>query len=409
MTAKTLKHKFPSSVADGTDTTLVRPSSWNDDHNLWLGGRTITIATDTIADSDHLSLLKYNRAAAIAATLPSPTGSTFVFGWMVYVRNLGVGAVTFTCSGATTINGAASLTLNQNDFATIVSDGTNYDAMVVPAPVAAAPVEAPSGGGRLAYSSATALTFRPFGNNKIKINGAIYTIPVAGIAGLANTSVYINGTAGQNLAANTVYRVYAFNNAGTITADFSTTTHMTSTTSGNEGIEIKTGDDTRTLIGMIRTNASSQFVDAASQRFILSWFNRRGIVSSAGLATTGATANTSYTEINSSEIRSEFLTWGEEAVSAALCGNCSLSAAGYCAAGLCFDGIVPSGATGWYGSVTGVYNNIGIALAGINLAEGYHYATLVGSTGSSGYTVTFQASDSPGGASKCRTSVLVRG
>lgn len=34
--AVSLKHKFTSAKTDGTDTTLVRPSNWNDEHNLTL-------------------------------------------------------------------------------------------------------------------------------------------------------------------------------------------------------------------------------------------------------------------------------------------------------------------------------------------------------------------------------------
>ena len=84
----------------------------------------------------------------------------------------------------------------------------------------------------------------------------------------------MNGTGSFNIAANTLYYVYAFNNSGTVTADYSTTGHATSTTAGNVGTEIKSGDDTRTLIGMIRTGASG-FLNTADFRGVISWFNRR--------------------------------------------------------------------------------------------------------------------------------------
>ena len=32
--AITVKHKFVSAIPDGTDATIVRPSNWNDDHDL---------------------------------------------------------------------------------------------------------------------------------------------------------------------------------------------------------------------------------------------------------------------------------------------------------------------------------------------------------------------------------------
>ena len=74
MVAKSLKHHFASAVADGTDTTLVRPSNWNADHDFWLGYRTVTTTSDTIANADHLSTIVYSNAAAVAVGLAAPTG-----------------------------------------------------------------------------------------------------------------------------------------------------------------------------------------------------------------------------------------------------------------------------------------------------------------------------------------------
>jgi hypothetical protein len=132
-------------------------------------------------------------------------------------------------------------------------------------------------GGYLKYVSATSLSFLPFRGSQIIINGVVYQIPSAGIVGLANTGIYIDGVAGQNLTASTLYRVYVFNNAGTLTADFSVTAHVTSSTSGNVGTEIKSGDDTRTFIGLIYTTSSNQFMDSAQYRWVRSWVNRKRI------------------------------------------------------------------------------------------------------------------------------------
>src|SRR5215475_8097949 len=126
MTAKSLRHRFVSAVADGTDASLVRPSNWNADHDLFLGKRTVTAATDTMLDADHLALVQYNRAAAIAVTLPQAGAALqFVSGWVTFVRNSGVGDVTIT-PAVSTINEASSLVLKQNQEAVIFSDGTNY-------------------------------------------------------------------------------------------------------------------------------------------------------------------------------------------------------------------------------------------------------------------------------------------
>jgi hypothetical protein len=167
--------------------------------------------------------------------------------------------------------------------------------------------------GRLTWVSTTALAFKPFGGNGIKINGTVWPIPTAGIAGLGNpTSVYLNGVAAQSLAINTTYYIYAFNNVGVITAEFSTTGHSQSATVGNIGTEIKTGDDSRTLIGMVRTGAT---VIYASDIQTASWFNRRRKGAQFSIANASVMTPQS------------FVTWGEEAPSLSYAGHVSTNVA----------------------------------------------------------------------------------
>ena len=128
------------------------------------------------------------------------------------------------------------------------------------------------------------LAFKPYNGNFIKINGTNYTIPNAGIAGLANTGVFVNGVAGQNLAATTDYWVFAFINGGVVTADFRTAaTHAPSTTAGNEGVEILTGDDSRTLIGLC--SHLRRFGDLRGQRDV-SALSFRGSTAAGGTCST---------------------------------------------------------------------------------------------------------------------------
>lgn len=158
---------------------------------------------------------------------------------------------------------AGSLTLNVDlNNQIVVSAGSS------------APILIPSAG-KLTYVSASQLKFAPYNGDQIKINGIYYSIPSAGIVGLGNASVFVNGVAGQNLVQSTLYYVYCFNNGGILTADFSTTGHATSTQAGNVGTEIKNGDNTRSLIGLIYTSSGSPgiFVDATATRWVRSWFN----------------------------------------------------------------------------------------------------------------------------------------
>ena len=166
--------------------------------------------------------------------------------------------------------------------------------------------------GRLDYVSATAVAFKPYNGDALKINGAIYQIPASGIVGLANTGVYVNGVAGQNLAASTRYYVYAFVNAGVVTGDFSTTTHATSTAAANSGVEIKSGDETRSLIGMVYTNASSQFSNTYKSKLVISWFNRLVNYSYGDHTNSYQASVLSPLAVMASAC--DFVTWGEEAV-----------------------------------------------------------------------------------------------
>ena len=78
----------------------------------------------TFLASDYGALVTFDNGAAVAAALPTPSGS-FGIGFNVYVRNLGAGTVTITPSGAT-INGAATLDVTTNQSIWIISDGNNY-------------------------------------------------------------------------------------------------------------------------------------------------------------------------------------------------------------------------------------------------------------------------------------------
>jgi hypothetical protein len=232
-----------------------------------------------------------------------------------------------------------------------------------------------SGAGQLQFINATALKFAPYNGNQITINGAAKSIPAAGVS-MANTSVFVNGTAGQNLAADTTYYVYLFDNGGILTADFSTTGHATSSTAGNVGIEIKSGNDTRSLIGMIRTNASSQFVDSGANRYVLSWFNRRAKSAvNNDLAASASTTSTTFVEVNSS-LRTNFLMWAGDEIFwrvTALVGSAAPNyGVGYSVG---FDGVTAEAAQ--IATNASYLNPAGFSASKSGLSEGQHYMTML--------------------------------
>jgi hypothetical protein len=247
--------------------------------------------------------------------------------------------------------------------------------------------------GRLRYVSTSALSFLPFKGDLLKINGLVYRIPSSGVVGLANTGVFVDGVAGQNLAGNKLYYVYVFSNAangGALTADFSATVHATSAASGNVGVEIKSGDNTRSLLGMVYITGALQF----ASNLVSSWFNRRTRTLGSVLASSGS-PGPYFQEVGGGAslaapgARCYFLTWADEnEVQAVAMINVSVSG-GPCNVGaqMSFDGSAAGPQTQQY---INTENNQNMnALAAASLSEGLHFAVLFG--GANAGTVTYSS------------------
>jgi hypothetical protein len=249
--------------------------------------------------------------------------------------------------------------------------------------------------GRLAWVSATSLSYKPQLGNMLRINGQNYVIPSAGIAGLSNTGVFVNGTGGANLVASTDYWVYAFVNSGAVTADFRTaSTHAPSATPGNEGVEILTGNDTRTLIGLVHTNSGGQFADSVTQRFVLSWFNRKRRHMLNTFTVSRTTTSAAQIEVNT-EIRCEFMLWNDDtpyfSVNAmtfpgAAAGNQTFTTIGF-NTGYERASVNNQGETNFQPGMGG-----SVSIWKAPLGEGYNFATLVGWVAPGGTTGTWLAS-----------------
>jgi hypothetical protein len=86
-----------------------------------------TGTTYSLAASDRGKLVTLSNASPVAVTLPqaTATGGNFPAGWASFVENIGAGAATITPT-TSTIDGAATLVLQQYQSVLIVSDGTNY-------------------------------------------------------------------------------------------------------------------------------------------------------------------------------------------------------------------------------------------------------------------------------------------
>lgn len=91
------------------------------------GGTSFSITADDVG-----TLITSSNGSPVAVSLGeagSASGSYFPARTYFFILVLGGGAVTITPT-TSTINGAGTLVLNQNDAALVVSDGTNYFALV---------------------------------------------------------------------------------------------------------------------------------------------------------------------------------------------------------------------------------------------------------------------------------------
>lgn len=211
------------------------------------------------------------------------------------------------------------------------------------------------------------LVLAPFNGNMLTIAGATYAIPDAGVS-----------LAASGLTPGVSYYIYAHISSGSLALSTALTGHSTSTTAGNKGTEIQTGDNTATLVGMARVVTGPAWQDGGSQIFVLSWFNRSGKTGKANNTATRAATNASLVELNS-EMRVEFLTWADEVVEAHLVGSGYVgtgSQAGFFAIG--FDGATPEpGMAAISDGTPGALRPVAFT-AKRRLSEGYHYATVLG-------------------------------
>lgn len=152
---------------------------------------------------------------------------------------------------------------------------------------------------RLAYTDASTITLQRSGGLYVMIAGQYYAIPAGGVA-LAKTG----------LVANTTYFVYVYMATGSVmTLEASATGHTTDAVTNQE---IKLADGSRTLVGMVRMDASGNFAWSPAQRLVASWFNRQMIAAERvdGTARSVSSSASTLVERGTNASRAEFLVWG---------------------------------------------------------------------------------------------------
>lgn len=220
--------------------------------------------------------------------------------------------------------------------------------------------------GIVGASPSQSVQFVPYKGDLIKINGLIYHIPAAGITAVA-TSCFVNGVTGA-LTAGGTYFVYVFNNGGVLALDFSLTGHVASTTGGNVGTEIKSGDDTRTLVGIVRTSgtapSSNSFSNDVASRLVRPWFNRQTVTMYYSSSATGIFGGQTF--------NCYFVNWAGEAVTAsASCSGYATGAALIMSCAVTLNGSVAVGTNSNWASST--WGNVHAMYKFVLASDGFNY------------------------------------
>lgn len=215
------------------------------------------------------------------------------------------------------------------------------------------------------YTSTSVCTLNRCNGSRLFINGLNEQIPSTAPT-LSNSGLASNDT---------TYYVYAYMSGGTMTLEASATAYATDSTYGHK---IKSGDATRTLVGMVRKTGGN-FVWSETNRFVATYFNRVRRSLSTAFSVLRTTTSTTAVEINS-EIRQGYLVWADELVDIATHAYAYTSAPGYV---YHYPGTDGTTALSTYKIGTGydssTHGSAGASRSVGYAAEGYHYNTFVGS------------------------------
>jgi hypothetical protein len=193
--------------------------------------------------------------------------------------------------------------------------------------------------------------------NKLSINGKLYAIPAAGV------SLAVTGA-----TASTLYYIYAYMNGTTMTLERVTTGHSTD---ANTGVEIKTGDPSRTLVGMAYCDGTGNWRDDSANRMVASYFNRKARGAFGNIGTVGGITTTSYGSDVGSGMSA--VTWADELVISNLdvtLQNNTGSAVTY--AVISIDGVATTSSEAQYQPYANSAFGMGTAKSRAFLSEGLH-------------------------------------
>jgi hypothetical protein len=180
-----------------------------------------------------------------------------------YFTGVGAGAITdFTAAGRTLV-GAADAAAQRTALG-----------LTPGAPIGA------SGFGQCAleYVSTTQIRLARRNGSYLFINGTYQQVPATPLT-MANTDFALTAT---------IYYVYAYMSGPTMMLEASTTAPADDATYGHK---IKTGDATRSLVGMVYKTVAT-FTDGLGEKYIRSWYQDEGLILRDHLASPASTSST---------------------------------------------------------------------------------------------------------------------
>ena len=246
------------------------------------------------------------------------------------------------------------------------------------------------GGGQcwLGIANPSSLILGSQKGNQIWVDGRARTIPDAGVT-LAVTG----------LTPDTTYYVYAAWVSSSLALEASTTGHQYTT-----GLRHKTGDESRTLVGMCRVYAGPSFVYTEKQRGVHSYFNQSPLTASGFLSAHASITSSTFVEVHPS-INCEFLSWANIATQLSITGVVQNLAG---TAGVALDSFigidgVPVGGLSLQ-TLEATFANIATSRS-YTIGEGHHTLTLLAKVSGAGAVATYQG-DAAGQAC-CRTHALI--
>lgn len=178
------------------------------------------------------------------------------------------------------------------------------------------------GGCRLEYTNATTITLSLVNGGRLIIDGTSRQL---------TSTTFVN----TSFTISTLQFVYAYWTGSAVAYEISTTSHTTHT----NGVEIKSGDSTRTLIGAVYRGATGDFFNTDLLKGVASWFNRRARL----IGTTHSGASTSSTTTVLVGGPSYGIVWGGETVDATHAGSATPAGGTVvCIGSVTFTGITAS-------------------------------------------------------------------